>query len=238
MSQADTEHEPPQKSGDRQGARLLEWLDVSAKLLGALAVVVVAYTANNFQSRMNESIQINQNRMTGLTLQSQREQAGSQLRAAMFGSLIQPFIAIERGAVIPVDREQLLAELLVLNFNEDFDSKPLMERVDRRLASEPPPKDAGGDVSQTPRGALRSMARRVADRQISSLSWDRAQTAPSVHGCEVYWLNLTAMPTESRELPGSRGMCSGAPHWRADLSEVPGHELSAGDVRAGPRLAQ
>jgi hypothetical protein len=205
VSRADTDLEPPPKSEDRQKTRFLDWLDVSAKLLGALAVVGVAFTANNFQGKMNASILTNQNRMTGLTLQSQREQAGSQLRAAMFGSLIQPFIAIERGAVIPVDREQLLAELLVLNFNEDFDSKPLMERVDRRLASEPPPKDAGGDVAQTPRGALRSMARRVADRQISSLSWDRAQAAPGEHGCEVYWLNLTAMPTESASSQSAEG---------------------------------
>ena len=205
MSLLDTELKPPPRSEGRERSQFLDWLDVTAKLMGAVAIVLVAYTANNFQGRMNESIQENQNRMTGLTLQSQREQAGSQLRAAMFGSLIQPFIAIEKGAVIPVDREQLLAELLVLNFSEDFDSKPLMERVDRRLAAEPPPKDAGIDVSQTPRGALRSMARRVADRQISALSWDRMQTAPGEHGCEVYWLNLTAMPTESAPSQGSEG---------------------------------
>ena len=205
MSGAETEPKSPTKSGGRDRTRLLDWLDVAAKLMGAVAVVLVAYTANRFQGKMNESIVINQNRMTGLTLQSQREQAGSQLRAAMFGSLIQPFIAIEKGEVIPVDREQLLAELLVLNFSEDFDSKPLMERVDRRLAAEHPPKDAGVDLLQTPRGALRSMARRVADRQISALSWERTERAPSEHGCEVYWLNLTAMSTESAPSQGSEG---------------------------------
>ncbi len=202
MSGADTEPKPPTQSADRRRTRFLEWLDVLAKLMGAVAVVVVAYTANSFQSKMNDSIQVNQSRMTGLTLQSQREQAGSQLRAAMFGSLIQPFIAIERGAVIPVDREQLLAELLVLNFSEDFDSKPLMERVDRRLAAEPPPKDAEVEVAQTSRGALRSMARRVADRQISALSWDQTERSGE-HGCEVYWLNLTATSTEPAPAQGS-----------------------------------
>jgi hypothetical protein len=168
--------------------------------MGAIAVVVVAYAANSFQADLNQSIQASQNRMTGMTLQSQREQAESNLRAAMFSSLIQPFAHPEKDDRIPVDREQLLAELLVLNFNEDFEAKPLLHRVDTRLATERPSMRERVSVSEHPREALRSIARRVADRQISALSssWIQAtsaeQTTSVEHGCETYWLNLAATP--------------------------------------------
>ena len=65
MFGADSEPKSPPKSEDRERARLLDWLDVLAKLTGAVAVVGVAVTANSFQGKMNESIQTNQNRMTG-----------------------------------------------------------------------------------------------------------------------------------------------------------------------------
>jgi len=59
--------------------RILDWLEVLAKLVGASAVLVVALFANSLQSRL-----------TGVSIQSQREQAESQLRASMFTSLIGP----------------------------------------------------------------------------------------------------------------------------------------------------
>jgi hypothetical protein len=188
--------------------RILDWIDASAKLLGAVAIIFVALAANGFQDKMNRLNLQNQDRMTGLTLQSQREQAESQLRAAMFSSLIQPFVGAEKGSPIPVDREELLAQLLVLNFNEDFESKPLMERVDARLAVEPVPKWQIVSTAEGPREALRAIARRVADRQISSLSWDWKNTTSSEqHGCEVYWLNLTSQPATAKA-PAMPGSCT------------------------------
>jgi len=172
--------------------RLFDWLDVLAKLLGALGVLIVAYAANGFQAKANQQSLRNQDRTTGLTLQSQREQAESQLRAAMFSSLIQPFAGAEKG-LLAVDREELLAQLLVLNFSEDFESKPLLERVDARLAVERPTKWQSVRTSEDPREGLRAIVRRVADRQISALSWDWNTTKSGEqqqHGCEVYWLNL------------------------------------------------
>lgn len=180
------------KTDTSRGRRLLDGLDVSAKLLGAIAVVWVANSANNFQGNLNKSTRESQERLTGLTLQSQREQAASSLRAAMFSSLIQPFAGPQKDAEIPVDREQLLAELLVLNFSEDFESKPLLERVDLRLAAHPPGKSEGVNVSEPPREALRSIARRVADRQISSLAWDSTPATGGERGCAIYWLNVNA----------------------------------------------
>src|SRR2546428_13648327 len=96
-------------------ARILEWLEVLAKLLGASAVLVVALFANSLQSRL-----------TGVSIQSQRKQAESHLRASMFNSLISPLAAQQNGPM-PADRDEILTELLALNSNETFVMKPLIE---------------------------------------------------------------------------------------------------------------
>ena len=94
----------------RPRPRVLDWVEALAKLIGASAVVLVALFANSLQSRL-----------TGVSIQSQREQAESQLRASMFNSLISPIAGPQRGdQPIPVDRELILTELLALNFNENF----------------------------------------------------------------------------------------------------------------------
>src|SRR5947199_10712060 len=86
-------------------ARIVEWLEVLAKLLGASAVLVVALFANSLQSRL-----------TGVSIQSQREQAESQLRASMFNSLISPIAGPQGGEKpMPAEREMILTELLTLN---------------------------------------------------------------------------------------------------------------------------
>src|SRR2546423_1235834 len=106
--------------------RVLEWLDVFAKLLGASAVLLVALFANSLQGRL-----------TGASIQSQREQAESQLRASMFNSLISPISGPQTGdKPMPADREVVLTELLALNFNENFEMKPLLDDANRRLAEE------------------------------------------------------------------------------------------------------
>src|SRR5947207_12597402 len=85
-------------------ARILEVLEVLAKLVGASAVLVVALFANSLQSRL-----------TGVSIQSQREQAESQLRASMFTSLIGPVAGPSAGdKPMPVDRELIMTELLAL----------------------------------------------------------------------------------------------------------------------------
>src|SRR5438045_1074191 len=107
-------------------SRILEVLEVLAKLVGASAVLVVALIANSVQSKI-----------TGVSIQSQREQAESQLRASMFGSLIAPISGPQSGdKPMPADREVILTELLALNFNENFEMKPLMEDANKRLAEE------------------------------------------------------------------------------------------------------
>src|SRR3954464_2095748 len=118
---AELETRPP-----RAKARILDWLEVLAKLLGASAVLVVALFANSLQSRL-----------TGVSIQSQREQAESQLRASMFNSLISPIPGPLTGdKPMPPDRDAPLTDLLALNFNENFKMKPLMEDAIKRLEEE------------------------------------------------------------------------------------------------------
>src|SRR6266481_2513729 len=124
----------------RAKSRILEWLEVLAKLVGASAVLVVALFANSLQSRL-----------TGVSIQSQREQAESQLRASMFNSLIAPIAGPQGGEKpMPADREVILTELLALNFNENFEMKPLMEDAIKRLATENPAKTKEGEDPRGP----------------------------------------------------------------------------------------
>ena len=179
---------------------LLEWLDVAAKLVGAFAVLAVAVFANSLQSRLS-----------GISIQSQREQAESQLRASMFNSLISPIVGSQKdGKPVPASREVLLAELLALNFHENFELKPLMEDAAARLVAESresrPPQAGTPDV----REPLWSIARRTAERQRASIAreWDalgagggertskrgfltdlfRNRARPDRGGCETYTL--------------------------------------------------
>jgi hypothetical protein len=139
-------------------SRILNALEVLAKLVGASAVVVVAVFANSLQSRL-----------TGVSIQSQREQAESQLRAGMFSSLIGPLGGPEKdGKPMAADREVLLTELLALNFNENFEMKPLMEHAVQRINEEYLVKPGGDD----PREPVWQILRRISERQKAAISME------------------------------------------------------------------
>jgi len=159
--------------------RILDFLEVLAKLVGASAVLVVALIANNLQSKL-----------TGVSIQSQREQAESQLRASMFTSLIGPVAGTSSGdKPIPVDRELIMTELLALNFHENFEMKPLMEDVIKRLNAERVGKQQTGD---DPREPLWSVARRISERQKATISREWAASNSGGGGCEAIYLNLNS----------------------------------------------
>jgi hypothetical protein len=137
------------------------WLDVAVKLTAPVGVLLTAIAApflvDHFQART-----------TALTLQNQREQSETSLRAAMFGYLISPIVGVQSsGAKIDADRYRLLVEMLALNFHENVEFKPLMEDADRRLAL----PDSSVDAKETlvARESLRTIARRVIYRQLAML---------------------------------------------------------------------
>src|SRR5712692_1611654 len=155
---------PAPPAPPRAKPRILDWLEVLAKLLGASAVLVVALFANSLQSKL-----------TGISIQSQREQAESQLRASMFNSLISPIVGSQTGGKpIPADREELMAKLLALNFHENFELKPLLEDASTKLEKEAASKKNTPPDAPDAREHLWSVARRIAERQKASIAWEWA----------------------------------------------------------------
>lgn len=140
--------------GNGHSVTMLKVADTIAKLLAAGAIVFAAIIANTYQSKI-----------TAVTLLAEREQAESELRATMFSDLIGPITGpYSDGAEIAADRERLLVELLALNFHEHFELKPLLLHVDQRLKN-----DRSSEHLEEARGSLRSVARRVINRQIAAL---------------------------------------------------------------------
>lgn len=129
-------------------------IDALAKSAAAGAIVFGAFIANTYQAKMSS-----------INLINQREQAESQLRANMFSNLISPIVGpYSNGIEVKPERERLLVELLTLNFYEHFEFKPLLEYVDERLSVELKEEEAAKECD-----SLRSIARRVKDRQIAML---------------------------------------------------------------------
>ncbi len=142
---------------ERYSSGMLKVFDVIAKFATACAFIYAAYVAGQFESKVS-----------GTTILSQREQAESQLRASMFQYLIDPIVGpLKEGERIPPDRERLLVELLTLNFHEHLEFKPLLEDLYKRLATD---KSLSKEDAEIQQSRLRSVARRVIDRQITVLS--------------------------------------------------------------------
>jgi hypothetical protein len=131
-----------------------DWLDVIAKLIGALAIACVTWVGYNYQSKASLSSIINQ-----------REQAESQLRASMLSDLVEPIMGKNGAASGDADpeRQRLLAEMVTLNFHDHFEFKPLLLEVDANLLK-------AGDKGMAGHKKLASDARRIIDRQINMLT--------------------------------------------------------------------
>lgn len=135
-----------------------------AGLTAPLAALGAAWLVDHFQSQN-----------AAIAVLNQREQSESSLRATMFRELVNPVIERQPGGdEIQPARYALLAELLLLNFHEHFEFKSLLFDADRR------PQDAAGKAGAASasriaaaRRSLRSVARRVIDRQIAVLGEDR-----------------------------------------------------------------
>jgi hypothetical protein len=169
------ESKPEAIAPARHRVTVLDVIDVIAKLTAAIALVLGAIIANSYQSKL-----------TGTTILSQREQSETQLRASMFSSLIGPVIGPQKGDTIPADREELLVELLLLNFHEHFELKPLMLHADSRLAA----KNVEGmtpQQAQDAREGLRSITRRVVAQQIAGLIREASPNQPNLRVAAFIW---------------------------------------------------
>jgi hypothetical protein len=202
---------------DGKGSGKFKWMDAIAKLLAALAVIFGAYIAKTYESKMSAT-----------TLLNQREQAESNLRATMFHDLIDPIIGKPgEGQSIQPDRERLLVELLTLNFHEHFEFKPLLVEVDKRLRDEGRINSKNREKYEKGRASLRSVARRVYDRQVNMLRAEGEKTDEKTDPVRVYFKNasqseLTTLKSEcSWANPGREPENSpGRPALFRDFSEV------------------
>lgn len=183
----------------------LDILDVAAKLLAAAAVVWGAYIANEFQATT-----------AAATLQSQREQADSALRASMFHDLIDPIAGLEKGN-LPVDRERLLVELLALNFHEHLELSPLMRHVDERLMRE----DIPGMDRKEAQESLQSTARRVLQWQLALLT-KKASDSPLEEQACLYRLNIDREVAARNRKPNISALFRAyQSFWRAYRDRIP-----------------
>jgi hypothetical protein len=187
--------EPPYQR--RCSPRILDLIDNVAKFATPIAIIGAAIAgaviANRVQTEISTSTLRSQRQISGTTLLSEREKAESQLRASMFGSLIEPIIGSPKGGLIPLDREQLLVELLALNFHEHFEMKPLFQRVDARLAA------MRDKSAQERRAALRSIARRIIDRQTAMFQKEEDGGRSDKQKAHVYSLTIVEEPKEQDE---------------------------------------
>jgi hypothetical protein len=165
-----TDADQPRESGNEAtgsdsltAAEIKSWvreiLDWIVKLLPVIATVLVAVVADHYKVSLTAS-----------TLLNEREKADSQLRSEMFAKLVDPISGARSGADVSLEREQLLAELLSLNFHEHIGLKPLLSHVDTRLARESVDIDeAKADAARSARQSFRSVARTVTSRQTAML---------------------------------------------------------------------
>jgi hypothetical protein len=140
-------------------SRVVKVADVALKLTPAVATGLAAWIAYEYQARS-----------AGMNLLNQREQAETQLRASMFNNLIGPIAGPIKDRPIGADQQRVLVELLMLNFHEHVELKPLLLSADKRLATELKPEEA----ADAARHSLRSAVRRVLDRQLAVLQKDCA----------------------------------------------------------------
>ncbi len=130
------------------------WLETAAKFIAAsiaaIAVVSATVIGANYESKLSS-----------ISLLSQRENAESGIRSAMFQSLVQPLTVMSPDKKLDPARYRVLVELLTLNFHDQFEVKPLLYDSDQVLSG------VGDDAG---RRSIRSVARRIIDRQITSLS--------------------------------------------------------------------
>jgi hypothetical protein len=187
VSQNPRQESCSQTAGPRpQSGRIQGWVDTIAKLSTPITAIIAAVAACAITNPLHRQT-------TAVTLVSEREKAESQLRADMFQGLIEPIAGPKIGVEIPPDREQLLVELLALNFHEHFEMKPLLQRVDQNLK-----KIRNKRIQEDRREALRSIVRRIIDRQVAALERESGSGGDPL--AKVYTLILIDTPEDKEPI--------------------------------------
>ena len=159
MSESDSSGEREHRKDLWDKARIL--LQPIGGVLAALAISMIGILGNNLLTKRHELEAIRQRNDSRLRLytelQSNREQADSQMRREMFSSVINTFLS-NTNTTVSGDRELLNLELLVYNFHETLNLKPLFLHLDRHFSVQP--ESSEGHLKR-----LRKLGRETAGRQ-------------------------------------------------------------------------
>ena len=138
------EEAPPPKHRDRDAWDKAEIiLKPVGGLLTAVAVALLGYVTSSYlRDRENRESQLQERLTTRETnarlyseLTSRREESESALRKDMFKSIIDSFL--RAGQQGQPEQEVLNLELLVYNFHESLNLKPLFRHIQRLVANDP-----------------------------------------------------------------------------------------------------
>lgn len=137
------------------------YADIALKLSPVIATLVLGFVTYQLQSKT-----------TAANLLNQREQAETKLRSTLFQNLIGPIGGSDKKS-FDAERQRLFVELLMLNFHEHIEFKPLLIHTDQRLARD---TDINGSDKVLARRSLQSVTRRIRDRQASVLARECVRT--------------------------------------------------------------
>jgi hypothetical protein len=140
VSEADPEN--PRKPTRDRWDKIAIVLQPVGGLLTALAVAILGFwTSNYLRQREGREAALRERMQTSDTnarlyseLTSRREEADSALRKDMFTSIINSFL--REGPATP-EQKMLNLELLVYNFHESLDLKPLFQHIQRDVRENP-----------------------------------------------------------------------------------------------------
>jgi hypothetical protein len=134
--------EPPPPPRRDRWDKLAIILQPVGGLLTAVAVAILGFWTSSYLRQREQRQAIEQEKLQTRDtnarlyseLTSRREEAESALRKDMFTSIINSFL---REGPATVDQKLLNLELLVYNFNDSLDLKPLFDQIRREIQSSP-----------------------------------------------------------------------------------------------------
>ncbi|RKZ65723.1 MAG: hypothetical protein DRQ44_07705 [Gammaproteobacteria bacterium] len=155
-----------------------DWVDVGVKLLTPVIVGLLIAWAGYVSNYTLSSISSRQESARLITeLQIRREQAESALRKDVFDQTLQAFLLKKQetdSSIRGLSKQLLRLELLALNFGDSLSLSPLFTEFRRDLFLLEPGEEDDLSAFEDDKGELRkrlySLARRVANNQVASLS--------------------------------------------------------------------
>ena len=182
-------------------------------LLTALAVAILGFwTSNYLRQREGREAALRERMQTSDTnarlyseLTSRREEADSALRKDMFTSIINSFL--REGPATP-EQKMLNLELLVYNFHESLDLKPLFQHIQRDVRANPKHAEY--------RRRLYLLAESIIQKQMLVIR-DGGETFDATIDTKALGFPSESPPSDEKSSDGKSGAPEAAPFVAKDL---------------------